>query len=209
MRRTTGQDPAADGTLVIEIVPGYMAHNVQAEDGHIRLTSPLLARTAATPGDEMLGLLRSALAEHMVPVALPTAPVKAQWLTMVQAFGSWLAFSEVVDPASTGQLAALRRLRFLAYSPLRLDNLQDGPARYDPVTHSMQAPHLPANPYELEQRAAAAEQLLEFIAATYGIDTVPKLLQGFAQYEDWATLAPAVLGVSAGELEAAWHAARR
>jgi hypothetical protein len=33
-----------------------------------------------------------------------------------------------------------------------------------------------------------------------------QLLQGFAQYEDWEELAPAVLGVSAAELERAWHA---
>jgi hypothetical protein len=73
----------------------------------------------------------------------------------------------------------------------------------------MRVQPLPANPHELEQRAAAAEQLIGFIAATYGIDVLPKLLQGFAQYDDWETLAPAVFGVSAGELEAAWHAARR
>ena len=37
---------------------------------------------------------------------------------------------------------------------------------------------------------------------------VLKLLQGFAQYDTWETLAPSVLGVSAMELDAAWHARR-
>ena len=79
----------------------------------------------------------------------------------------------------------------------------------NPRTQPMRARHFPANPYGLERQAAGAEQLIEFIAVTYGLDSVPKLLQGFAKYDDWETLAPAVLGVSAGELEAAWHAARR
>jgi hypothetical protein len=209
MRRAAGQDPVADGLLVIEIVPGYVAHNVQVTDRRIRLTSPLLFRSAALPVAKTLSLLRSAVADQMAAAALRRTAVKTQWRTMAQGFGSWLAYSGAMQPAPAGQRAALRRLRLLAYSPLRLDNLCDGPARHDLVTQPMQAQHFPANPYELEQRAAAAEQLIEFIAAAYGIDTVPKLLQGFALYEDWATLAPAVLGISAGELEAAWHAARR
>ena len=209
MRHATGQDPAAAGLLVIEIVPGYVAHNVQVADGRIRLTSPLLSRSTALPGVETLSLLRSALAEQMAAGALRRTAVKAQWLMMAHALGSWLAFSDALQPVPAGQRAALRRLRFLAYGSLRLDHLRDEPERYDPVTLSMQAQRSPANSYELEQRAAAAEQLIEFIAVTYGIDTVPKVLQGFAEYGDWATLAPAVLGVSAGELEAAWHAARR
>jgi hypothetical protein len=39
--------------------------------------------------------------------------------------------------------------------------------------------------------------LIAYIAGTYGIDALPKLLRGFAQYENWEELAPAVLGVSA------------
>ncbi len=55
----------------------------------------------------------------------------------------------------------------------------------------------------------AAEQLVGYIAGTYGIDVMPKLLRGFVQYDDWEELAPAVLGVSAEELERDWHDAMR
>ena len=90
-----------------------------------------------------------------------------------------------------------------------LDIVQDGVMRYDFMTPSMRADYQPGIQYELEQRVAVAEQLIGYIATTYRIDVLPKLLQGFAEYDDWETLAPAVLGVSVVELEAAWHAALR
>ena len=206
LRRATGADLGAGGLLTVEIVPGHAAGNAQVEDGRIRLTSPLLYQATPLSGAEALTLLlRRALANQMLSAALPRQAVKAQWLTMVQAFDSWLTFSDALQPASTGQLAALQRLRFLADGSLHLDDLQDGVVPYDPMAQYYQ----PDDPHELEQRAAVAEQLIGFIAATYGIDILPKLLQGFAQYDDWETLAPAVLGVSAEELEAGWHAAGR
>ena len=181
LRRATGQDPAAGGLLTVEIVPGYVAGNAQVEDGRIRLTSPLLYQATPLSGAEALTLLlRRSLADQMLSAALSRTAVKAQWLTMVQAFGSWLAFSDAVQPASAGRLAALRRLRFLAYGSLQLDNLLDGVVRYDPMIQSTRVYYQPDNPHALEQRAAAAEQLIQFIAATYGIDVLPKLLQGFA-----------------------------
>ena len=52
-----------------------------------------------------------------------------------------------------------------------------------------------------------AAHLIAFIAATYGLDSLPRLLAGFSTYDDWETLAPAVFGLSAAELETAWRAA--
>jgi hypothetical protein len=49
------------------------------------------------------------------------------------------------------------------------------------------------------------QQLIDYIAEHYGSDVLPKLLDGFAQYEDWEELASAVRGVSAAGLEEAWH----
>lgn len=210
LRRATGHDLAVDGLLTIEIVPGYVAGNARVEDARIQLTSPLLYRAAPLSGAEALTLLlRRTLAGQMLSSALPRKALKPQWLTTVQAFGSWLEFSDAVQPATAGRLAALRRLRFLAYGSLPLDALQDGVVRSDATAPSRQAYFQPDNPHMLEQRAAVAEQLIGYIATTYGIDVLPKLLQGFTQYDDWETLAPAVLGVSAAELEAAWHAAGR
>ena len=60
-------------------------------------------------------------------------------------------------------------------------------------------------PYEYTQgqRWAVAVQLIDFLVGKYGIDVLPKLLRGLDEYNDWETLALAVLGVSAKELEAA------
>jgi hypothetical protein len=77
--------------------------------------------------------------------------------------------------------------------------------RYDPAIRSMVVLTLVTD-LDQQGRQMAAEQLVDFIAAQYGIDVLPQLLQGFAQYVDWEELAPAVLGVSAAELERAWHA---
>lgn len=209
LRRATGQALAADGLLTVEIVPGYVADNAQVEDARFQLTSPLLYRATSFSDAGALGQLRRLLAEQMLSAALPKSTVKAQWLTMVQACGAWLEFNDAVQPASDTRRAALRRLRSLAYGSLQLDALQDSVVRYDARGKSMQVHLQPNNPHVLEHRAVVAEQLIGFIAITYGIDVLPKLLQGFAQYDDWETLAPAVLGVSAAELEAAWHAAWR
>jgi hypothetical protein len=46
----------------------------------------------------------------------------------------------------------------------------------------MQAQHFSANPYELEQRAAAAEQLIEFIAAAYGGGIARHAYHAYAGY---------------------------
>ncbi len=56
-----------------------------------------------------------------------------------------------------------------------------------------------------QNQLSGAASLIDFTVSAYGLDVLPALLQGFGQYEDWETLAPAVLGVGAAELEAAWH----
>jgi hypothetical protein len=62
--------------------------------------------------------------------------------------------------------------------------------------------------YRQQQQIAAASSMVDFIVTWYGIDMLPGLLYGFGRYEEWETLAPAVLGVGARELEEAWHASR-
>lgn len=51
-----------------------------------------------------------------------------------------------------------------------------------------------------------ADPLIEFLLETYGYTKVPLLLDAFEDHPSWETLAPAVFGISAGELEADWHA---
>ena len=208
LRRATGENLAANGRLAVEIVQGYVALNAQFEDGRIQLTSPLLHRVTPLSAATSLGLqLRQVLINQMLLAALSRTAVKGQWLSMAHGYSSWLMLSEAIQPASDSELVALRRLRLLEYPPLHLDKLQDNLVYYDSVAPSVENYYRPGPSYDQEQRMAGAEQLVGFIAATYGIDALPKLLHGFARYDDWETLAPAVLGVSAAELEAAWHSA--
>ena len=52
----------------------------------------------------------------------------------------------------------------------------------------------------------AARPLAEYLIATYGADSVTRLLTAFQSHESWETLAPDVYGLSAAQLEAEWHA---
>lgn len=104
-------------------------------------------------------------------------------------------------------------MQWLLHSPLgsawHLADLQEDVLRYDPATNTMVAFTLVVDTERQVPRRAAAGQLIGYIVATYGIDALPGLLEGFSKYDDWEELAPAVLGVSAAELEEGWHAAMR
>jgi hypothetical protein len=52
----------------------------------------------------------------------------------------------------------------------------------------------------------ALATVMEYAAATYGPERVPLLLTEAGRQESWATLIPAVFGVSADEFEAGWQA---
>lgn len=53
---------------------------------------------------------------------------------------------------------------------------------------------------------ATAHTLVEFILVTYGNDSVPLLLDAFAEHDSWETLTPALFHLSADEFEEEWHA---
>jgi hypothetical protein len=54
--------------------------------------------------------------------------------------------------------------------------------------------------------AVALATVMDYAAATYGPERIPVLIAEASQYEYWATLIPAVFGVSANEFEAGWRA---
>ncbi len=206
LRRATGQELATGGLVAVEIVPGIASSYAHLDEIRIRLTSPSLYRVGDHERGELLGqLLRRALCEQLMAAVAQRTPATAQWQPMVQAFGSWLEYSDAIAFAPSDEAAALRRLEYGINRLWHLGDLQGDVLRYDPATRSMVAFTLVGDLERQRQRLAAAEQLIDFIARQYGIDMLPKLLQGFAQHEDWEELAPAVLGVSAAELERAWH----
>lgn len=76
---------------------------------------------------------------------------------------------------------------------------------------------LPLPSHEYAQTASIAERtaypgqtvalttLIEYTVATYGHEALPTALAGLRQHEQWATLIPAVYGVSSAEFEAGWQ----
>lgn len=211
LRRATGVAPDQGALLPIEIVPGYFKFYAQLGDGRIRLTSPSLYLVAAQERASVLNqLLGITLVDRLMAGAEQRSPANARWQPLVQALGVWLKFHTGLGRAPDDDAAAMQRL---LRSPLRstwhLADLQEDVLRYDPASQTMVVFTLVSDTEQQGQRSAAAEQLIGYIAGTYGIDALARLLQGFAEYEDWEELAPAVLGASAAELEEGWHAAMR
>jgi hypothetical protein len=57
----------------------------------------------------------------------------------------------------------------------------------------------------LPDQAVVLATLIEYAIATYGREHLPVLVASLDQYDSWATLLPAVFGVSAAEFEAGWQ----
>ena len=55
-------------------------------------------------------------------------------------------------------------------------------------------------------QAVAMATLIEYAVVTYGRERLPTLVAGLRSHDRWATLIPAVYGVSAAEFEAGWQA---
>ncbi len=209
--RATGVAPSPGGLTPIEIVGGYFPFYAQVGDGRIRLTSPSLYTVAVQERASVLQqVVDVALVDQVLAAAAARSPAKTQWQPLVQAFGAWLKANTgrgrtPVDAAA----AAGRLLRSPLLATWRLADLQEDVLRYDTAAQTLVVFTLVTDAERQTQRRAAAEQLIGYIAGAYGIDVLPELLQGFAEYEDWEELAPAVLDVSAAELEGGWHAAMR
>lgn len=56
-----------------------------------------------------------------------------------------------------------------------------------------------------EHRIRSAERLTEYLATTYGQEHLLILPQAFSRYDTWEELSPAVFGLPASALAAAWH----
>ncbi len=57
----------------------------------------------------------------------------------------------------------------------------------------------------------AMETLIEYVVATYGRESLPRLIAALGDHPSWNSLIPAVYDISADEFEAAWqsHLAHR
>jgi hypothetical protein len=58
---------------------------------------------------------------------------------------------------------------------------------------------------EASDSTVAIETIIEYVAATYGRDHLPRLLAALGEHASWQTLIPAVFAVSARDFEAGWQ----
>lgn len=135
---------------------------------------------------------------------LPTAaarqppPLPDRYADLCAAHQLWL-----LSPSQVGIPLLCSRLKLEAtYFPWYYLN---------PPTHLAQL-NLPlAQHDQLKERrdrglSVALATLIEYAVVTYGQEQLPVLVAGLGHYESWATLIPAVYGVSATEFEAGWQA---
>ncbi|MFN8467678.1 MAG: hypothetical protein U0X20_19115 [Caldilineaceae bacterium] len=199
LRRAFGQDLAgANDRLTVEIIPKRVAPNERFAAGSLRLTSPLL--DDLNIGDAAADLLghqaRHVLVAEMTDESLQRLPIKEQWRPLVDMLRSWLHYSDTLPIAPPGGTNPLPATPDPANSARLADLLGCNPCADPSIAIGMHG----------KKELAATMNLFDFIVATYELDALPALLVGFARYDDWDTLSPAVFGVSADELEAAWHA---
>ena len=216
LMRATGQKLADDGPLIIEVVRGQYAGGAAYDQGRIQVTSPVFFNTGVSISSEEIfaRLLRGAMCEPMLAAAIEQTPARPQWQPLLRdGFRCW-PLNDII----AAQAPAAAAVFSSTYAPslpgyMKLNTLLDWTFRRgsDPpqqsATSSQAATYyMPgAGFYYAQEGALGAAQLFAFVATTYGLDALPRLLRGFGEYDNWETLAPAVFGVSAAELEAAWH----
>jgi hypothetical protein len=208
LHRATGQSLApSGGRLTINILPEQVPSHALFTNGSVRLPSPVLLNPFLdyTPEYLLAFLVRSTLASQMLDMQLRQTPAKPQWRPLVEGMSVWLLSSDAL-PLAPRSMRAGYRVPGNAHGRLDLRVLigchpcTDPSSTHTPHAHPVVASH------EREQRLAASRSLFDFIVATHGLDILPVLVQGFGHHGDWEALAPAVFGISAAELEAAWTA---
>lgn len=164
------------------------------------MTSPTLFLPVFISKKELFArLVGDAICEPMLATALHRKSIKPQWQLLADSFNC-LLLAHIIHAQEP--VAAVRLAGNFAAGPQHhggLDALRDLSDRGGAAPTQ--------DPYDLPQRSRDAADLIAFIAANYGLDSLQGLLAGFSEYDDWQTLCPAVFGLSAAELETAWRAA--
>ncbi|MEZ4619191.1 MAG: hypothetical protein R2867_27275 [Caldilineaceae bacterium] len=164
-------------TLQSEIIKHQSVSN-----GSILSRGSLVFEPTKLPGEELVQTIRS-------------REIKPQWDAMTTAAQLYLQL-ENGDNRNWRLHPALLQRRYLAQSR-SIDLVQQMIMGWQAET---------TDQVQLSPTAyAVADPLIEFIFETYGVDQILLLLDAFAVYDTWETLAPAVFYASAGEFEEDWH----
>lgn len=138
------------------------------------------------------------LTQHVFQKALSGREISPQWRAMTLALETHIQFAYGRNPNWRFD-SMLLSYRHRAQSR-SLELVQD--VHYTPVDQAETEPGFLVSPTAY----ATANPLIEYILETHGYAILAPLLDAFEEHDSWETLAPAVFGISAGELEADWHA---
>lgn len=191
-----------DGRLTIRVVPGGRGRHELPGPGEVYLPSPLLlpARPGGA-GDQPLAIpLRQTLADALLDQA--AADAGTQWRPLVEGVRLYLEQSGDLPLAPNSENTPF-------WTHGGADPSLHLPGLLAEEENRWGAGNQPWERYNEERLASTALNLAAFLAAAHGPRVLGALLAGCGRYEDWETLAPAVLGTTAPALDAAWHAAWR
>lgn len=212
-----GPRPSSGDLLTVKFLPERVLGSGRVAPGLLELTSPLLYRPDLTQSrtDILAAILRQFLIQHMLGADGSLPPPKPQWAFMAAGMRNWLLTSDKLPLHANWDMPdAAATMPSIQSQSVRLADLSQAPACAPQPCSYLQTPPIFAleqvnmggspgsNPLSSWQEAAT---LLDFIATEYGLDAVGALVQGFARYDDWKSLVPATLGVSATELENGWR----
>ncbi len=163
------------------------------------LTSPssMLAAGGTAVRQRFEGNFTQQTMRHLLDEALQARQTKLSWTPMINGLYRYLAVpAGPQSEESLSQVELRKRHRAQEVS----------------LTHALQRTETSRS--RLEQNDIAdpyltywlADLILEYIFATYGVEIVPRLLDGFEEHEDWETLVPALFDQPISEFEAAWYA---
>ncbi|MCB0061626.1 MAG: hypothetical protein KDE19_05910, partial [Caldilineaceae bacterium] len=153
-------------------------------------------RNGLTLADALASTLRVQLAQYVLGKALQVRTIKPQWQAMTLALKAHLQLDYGYN-------------KDWRFHPTVLPSRYDAQSR--PLHFVLSAQTMAYDPTDpgsttTATAVATAGSVIEFIVARYGYAKISTLLDAFETHESWETLAPAVFGISATELENHWHA---
>jgi hypothetical protein len=187
-----GSEGLATTAMTIEVLPRMDLTSWRFMGDVLTIPSPaLLPVPIGHPdSDRLARSLVRPLGARVLEEALAETSIQPGWRPLVDGMARWASWQAGPLP-----------------SPWEMhmgDHLRDHLAsRQPPTLYALTGP-MPAT-LDRWTAAKAAETVIDFVVATYGRETLPVLLRGFAEHRTWDTLIPTVFGVPREAFEARWQ----
>jgi hypothetical protein len=197
----------SDTALTIELLPERVFGSGRQCQGWIGLTSPFLYKpdTLQTRQDILAVQLRHAMLRYMLSYDSSVSQPRRTWEFLYSGVYLWLLSSDSL-PLAPGDATA--HVAFaLPLMSARLLHLCTADTKVGAAPTAdcepTEYPRYQGGNHDWTLQVASA--FADFVATYYGVDALGALVQGLSSYDDWESLAPATLGVSAVELENTWQ----